>query len=438
MSILNLYLQDKSLSILFHDYWQIDDNFRFTLSAKHILQKHNIKSASSLDRLIQQAGKVTLSNDQYRCQRCGSHHFWYTRKQFNYTIKRLGSFCCQQCKKETLINNTKTVLNKLHPYFQKYDQVYKLNTDKTTNYNQILQSLNFLELVYLFVIHKNIKTTYPGKLGPLVFPRFMHEEFYKENRVVQSLINKNLLSHTMGEPIYEDLYSLYFYYKEYKTLPPIEELDEQFKLYEKYTIFKKCTQSFFHLIFIPIGFSSGHFSKLILEHINNYIFNFKDIEYLENFLQKKRKSEIHHLVRSITYIKNFKLKSNLPSVQERFIQLKDKYNLRQIYAHLSKAAHTSFYVLDNYTDARRLYIKNCVFTNSFISKKNNTTYNKILPNNLRKSHVITFLEDRYSLKDQWLDLPVNDFIKHLIIAINNDNTNNYTFNNPLKKTPNHT
>lgn len=421
--MLQLHLYDEELSDFFYDYWQMNEKQKFVYSVKAISEKYNIRSETTLQKMNGKSGIANLTDPELACYVCQSPYDLVNRSQLSELLKkqkfkdldRLRP--CNKCQLAEKINTVKYSHSVIKPHLINFNKLYRKNSQKSDDHLQTLNSLNLIELITLFVIYTKIKPSYMGKVGPLVFPRFMHEEFYKENAVIQSLVTKGLIAHTIGIPIYEELHSMKFEYSGYKR-----EKTHNSILTDIFNDYLQYNSNIQNLVWLPRGHSSASFSKLVLGKIESYQIQFKDIEYLTAFLKNKRKNEILLLIDTINFNEGFKLKSQL-SVKEKLQYLQDTCNLYNIYAHLKAAINRASFMMDSYPDNKRNYLKNSIYTNCLISEKNHTTFEHVLSKNLRKSHIVNFLETNYNLRNQWFELPVNEFIKRLIQAIDNTSDN---------------
>lgn len=416
--MLKLHLYNEELSDFFYDYWQLDEKQKFVYSVKAISEKYNIRSTTTLQKMNEKSGVVNLTDPELTCSICYSPYDLINRSQLNELLKkqkfknidRLRP--CRKCQLDEKINTVKYSYSVIRPHLISYAKLYSKNNKKSDDHLQTLNSLIFLELITLFVLYTEIKPSYMGKVGPLVFPRFMHEEFYKENTVIQSLVTKGLIAHTTGISIYEELRSMEFEYYGYKR----EKIHNSI-LTDIFNDYLQYNSNIQNLVWLPRGHSSTSFSKLVLENIESYQIQFKDIEHLTIFLKNKRKNEIALLINTINFNEGFRLKSQL-AIKEKLQYLQDTCSMPNIYAHLKNAINLTSFMMDSYSDDKRNYFKNSLYTNCLISEKNSTNSEYLLPNNLRKSHVISFLEKKYNLGCQWFELPVNKFIKTLGHVLN--------------------
>lgn len=69
------------------------------------------------------------------------------------------------------------------------------------------------------------------------------------------------------------------------------------------------------------------------------------------------------------------------------------------------------YKLDTLPDSQRKKMKNKIYTNIFKSEKEKIFFKKNLPRNYRKSDLLEFIEKNYELDCDWVDVPIDIFLK---------------------------
>ncbi|MDE2421859.1 MAG: hypothetical protein KGO49_11860 [Gammaproteobacteria bacterium] len=407
-------LDDKYLDFL-NDYWNVDDNYKLTYSDTYLYKKHSIKTINTLNITSKKAGYAILNNEKFLCPSCNLEHQLTKRKYLNKILE--NNFSCHNC----FVKQMDTEINTDYDYYSYhlnfFSTIYNQNKIKSnpTNFNELLDSLNFLELIYLNIIYNNLKPNIYGVIGKRKCALFLYQEFYVSNKAIISLNRKKIFYYLIENNLNGlsvHLEASRFNYR--KILPPTTLLKLK-DLRPKY-------RDISPIISKPFGEKIVNLNLAIMEKINNYEFSLFDIEMISEHLTETRNSEISFLFKVVKHCDKFKLKSS-NSVDAKKDTLKEQLNLKQIYGYINRCVFSTLYFLDYLNDYNRIRLKNCIFTNIVKSNKNSKVIEKELPPNYRKSNFISFLENKYELSCHWEEVTVNEFIKALFEKLNLKNVN---------------
>ncbi|MDM1329217.1 hypothetical protein [Acinetobacter indicus] len=402
--MIEFYCSNSEVKDLLEDYWKSDDAYNFIYTQKYLLNKYEFKSTASLEAIVKKNGYGFVNEQKYLCPECKQPHKFFLRKDFKDILKRF-SLNCNKCEVKAIEEKIIEAYNFSIGYILDFNKIYNanLNYQYDDDFYDIFERLNYLELVYLYVIIDRNNPNCFGKLGAKNFPLFLHEEFYSDNKVLQSLRKKRLLFYTLGTPTKDYIDFINFSQSFYKNEISVETCNILNEIKGK-------NLDFFNIILRLQYFNFKSYKALLFKSILEYKFSLNELEDLSVFLKDRRRSEVLFLSDTVEYNTNFKiLKDN--AIDYKIELLKDTYNLKEIYGYFNSSVNASLYKLDTLNDIQRKYLKNNIYTNIFKSGTEKRVFKKDLPRNYRKSSLLKFIEENYELECVWEDMPVNDFIK---------------------------
>lgn len=405
--MLKFFCTKNELHSLFEKYWKVGESKKFVHTERDIQLEYKIKSSSKLVNLIKENGYAYIEQPSYSCEICNEPHKFYTRKDFKSFVSEIAHICIK-CKDDKFLLESMR-FDKIDLHFNKkfktlFDEnLYGKNKILVSD---IIKDLSFLELVYIYVIIDKLDLNINGKIEALKCASFLHEEFYKKNNILISLVQKNLL-----------FFSANFFINNY-----LKYLHEKGVIIDGYFFKKDYFLSqvvrmgnikTFNILLKPYRTSFLKYKEILINRIDEYKFSVSDIEELKEFLEQKRNLEIIFLSEVIEYNNEIKLLFD-NGVLSKINEMMYKGNLKNIYGYLNHSVNSALFVLDSMDDCKRFLLKNRIFSNIFKSNKEHNVYEKSLPKNYRKSNFIRFLEEYYELDCTWEEVPVDVFIKQLI------------------------
>lgn len=401
--MIEFHCSNSYVENLLEDYWKSDDAGNFIHTQKYLLSKYAFKTLTALETTIKKNSYGFINKKNYSCPECNEPHKFFLRKELKDFFKRY-SLICEICTvkrtEQELISNYNYSINSIIKFNKIYDA--NLYNKYCTSYDGVEDKLNYLELIYLYVILNNNKINYLGKLGAKKFPLFLHEEYYQENEILKKIFKKSLLFYTLGSKTKESIDFINFYKKFYNKKISLETTKILNEIEDKKT-------DLFNIIFKPKNLSFNNYKAYLFECIKKHSFSFSDLENISFFLQHRRKMEILFLSSVIKYNTDFKLSID-NSVEFKLDSLKESYSLKEIYGYFNSSVNATLYKMDSFNDNQRKTLKNKIYNNIFKSENKINVFEKKLPRNYRKSSILKFIEEHYELDCVWEDTPVNEFI----------------------------
>ena len=402
---------------LLKDYWAMDNSADFLYSKDFLSIKYN-SPIHMLDMLVKDSGYAVLKEPSFLCYQCHEPHQYMQRADLQIPIT--AETICSQCIASDIDNIIQEEYEILKCYVQNYYKIASNNQRKIRYQNtaEIIHSLTLLEMIFLYNIINEVEPNNLGELPLKAFSKFIYSES-KNNNVIQSLIEKGLLSHPVDEEINKRLVDLYFLCNRFKseinnqqTLKICDEVIQGSVIHtQNYILWKPS------LIWKPSECSFQEFSDLLLIKIDKHQVVLKDLEQINIYLKQKRYSEVLFLAEVIEYNHQMKMKKSNAFISKSK-ELSEHYNIKMIYGYFMASIDLSFITLDHLPEMKRYKLKNSLYSNYFIGNKVKKFYEKNMPSNYNYSKNIAFIEDRYKLGNIWLETPVNDFIGLLINKVN--------------------
>lgn len=405
---------DKSQ--LLQEYWAINTKSRFLYSKDNLSIKFNIP-VHGLDQLVKSLGYAVIIDASLFCPQCNQPHQYFSRRDLDDLITE--NTVCSNCISSDIDKIIHDEYQYLETHIKTYYKILRNNQKKFRypNTTQLINSFSLLEMIYLYNIINEVNPKNTGKLGLKAFSKFLYNE-PSNNIVIQSLINKEVLSHTTEETINQRLLDFHFLCDKYKhhtadsnTVRICQNLNYPIVSTTNYALWK------YDLIWKPNDYTFKEFADLLLIKIKNYQVKFTDFEQISIYLKQKRYSEVLFLAQTIEYNHKVKIKKS-HAFEAKSKELCEHHNIQMIYGYFMAALNLSLIVLDHYPDIKRKKIKSSLYSNCLIGNKITNFYEKNMPSNYNHSKNITFIEGRYNLGNIWLETPVNDFIGLLINKIN--------------------
>ncbi|MDO7535297.1 hypothetical protein Q5113_06935 [Acinetobacter pittii] len=410
--MIEFYCSNDGVRNLIEDYWKSEEIGNYVYTLKYLLSKYNFKTPSALETIIKKNSYGFINQEQYLCPECRKPHKFLIRGDLKNFYKKYSNIC-----KECEVKNTEERLilefNLCKDPIFSFNKIYNanLNNNYSDDYCGIFDNLEYIEFIYLYVILTNNEPNHFGKLGAKKFPLFLHKEFYKNNKYLKKLSKKSLLFYTLGLSSLDSIRYINFYQSFYKN-----DLSSEIK--EMLSELKDKRTDFFNIIFKPKGYSQKQYESFLLNKINSYELNLEMLENLSNFLKNIRRMEVLFIVDVVEYNTDFKLlKDN--GVDFKLDILQESYSLKEIYGYLNSTVNFTLYKLDTLPDSQRKKIKNKIYTNIFKSEKEKIFFKKNLPRNYRKSDLLEFIEKNYELDCDWVDVPIDVFLKSFFSKLEN-------------------
>lgn len=406
---------DKSQ--LLQDYWAMANSANFLYSKDFLSIKYNIP-VHMLDVLVKDLGYAVLKEPSFLCYQCHEPHRYTQRTDLQIPIT--AETICSLCITSDIDNIIQEEYEILKCYVQNYYKIASNNQRKIRYQNtaEIIHSLTLLEMIFLYNIINEVEPNNLGELPLKAFSKFIYSES-KNNNVIQSLIEKGLLSHPVDEEINKRLVDLYFLCNHYKS-----EIQNQQTLKICDEVIKKSvipTQNYIlwksNLIWRPSECSFQEFSDLLLIKIDKHRVVLKDLEQINIYLKQKRYSEVLFLSEVMEYNHQMKMKKSNAFISKSK-ELSEHYNIKMIYGYFMASMDLSLITLDHLPEMKRYKLKNSLYSNYFTGNKVKSFYEKNMPSNYAYSSNILFLENKYQLGNIWLEISVNDFIGLLINKVN--------------------
>lgn len=281
--MLDVIYHDMAQELL-DDYWSTNDKYTFIYSLKYLISKYGFSSKTTLENKVKQYGYAISDDVELLCPKCTESHLYYTRNDFK--VNKKHNRACYKCETDEAVSVVFDNYIFLTEATFKFNKIYNNNMRNKVycSAGEVLDGLSFLELIYYYVIINRVKPNIVGVLGPKLFPLFLHEEHYSENTVIQSLVDKDLLFHTVSISVSDKLNKLSFCAFSMKNRDP--------KVRDIYNDLKRNPIKIAHIIWKPNHYSFKDLSKLLLERINNYSLSFEKLESVSIFLQSRRTSEV--------------------------------------------------------------------------------------------------------------------------------------------------
>lgn len=401
---------------LLQDYWTMDNSANFLYSKDFLSIKYN-SPVHMLDVLVKDLGYAVLKEPSFLCYQCNQSHPYFSRNDLDNLVTE--NTICANC----LSSDINQIIHDEYLYLAStIETYYKIlgNNQKKFRYPntaQLINSLSLLEMIFLYNIINEVKPKNTGELGIKAFSKFLYSEPHN-NIVIQSLIKKEVLSHTTDETINQRLLDFYFLCDQYKhrtsdsnTIRICQKLTDPIISTPNYALWK------YDLIWKPSDCSFEEFADLLLIKIEKYQVKFTDLEQITLYLKQKRHSEVLFLAQTVEYNHKIKIKKS-NAFESKSKELCEHHNIQMIYGYFMAAMNLSLIALDHYPDIKRKKIKNALYSNCLIGNKVTNFYERNMPSNYNYSKNIAFIEDKYNLGNMWLETPINDFIGLLINKIN--------------------
>ncbi|NNG81327.1 hypothetical protein [Acinetobacter sp. ANC 5378] len=408
---------DEASEGLLRDYWSVLDeadyyNYKkeaYKYKYKQIFEKYNLKnSIPQLEVTLKQIGYV-LVNKCRTCPECENENKIFTRKELAEHLLRNNDHC-EECENNQLKDRIVLEYGSLLPSLANFTDIFNNNYKNIFIYNylDLLNSLSFLELIYLYEIYTGYNVNMFGKLKFFNFKRFLYVENFNKNDFLNKLINKKIFYHpfpyTEGEEDDESDELVFLNRVFGKNL--VSEV-----LKDIYGSSGYDSMEIHPIVWVPKIIKVKDFCKLIINKIESYKLNLNDLSMISSFLLNHRLYEVLRLQKTIKYNTGFSFKLN-NAVELQIEELCQNYNLKSIYGYLSDSVNVALYQLDYFDDEKRKFLKNVVYKNCIISNKRKVwTKASYLPKNYSKSHVILFLERFLDIDQLWEDSTVEEFIQ---------------------------
>lgn len=424
MKIRYIYFSENDKnSMMLEDYFSFTYPFKFSFTQTKLLKKHGdslqVKTFKALEKRIQKLG---YAETQYeRCNSCSDLFKIDSRDELELLYNSPQSSCvdCREKDKyKKIIKSQEKYISITDPFFA----IYNNNTissnsqrrKKQYTYPKIddtLASLSFLELIYLHQICDKLVNK-SGKIKLKAFATFAHVENLGRSFLIEKFVHKKLLYSDSSLSVYQ-----HALLRSYATLdspiisPQHLEIQKNIKQELAYP---------YPILYIPHGYTLKEYISLIFNKIKTYILTENIHIEISSFLKAKRLGEIEFLVKVTCYNNNLRLtKKN--STDEKFKELANKFNLKEINGYFSSAAFRAYYKLDFLPDDQRNKLKNVIFNNCIVGSKITSPQEKTLPNNYQKSLIVDFLEVFTGMQnDSWLNLPLSNFLKILFTKLKRD------------------
>lgn len=402
--MIEFYCSNDDVRNLVEDYWKSSELRNFVYTQKYLLSKYSFKTSTALETIIKKNGYGFINQEQYLCPKCRKPHKFLTRNDLKSFNKRYSNIC-KDCEVKNTEERLISAFNLCKEPTLRFNKIYNanLNNKYSEDYDGILENLEYIELIYLYVILTHNKPNYFGKLGAKKFLLFLHGEYYENNKYLKSLSRKSLLFYTLGLPALESMSYISFYQSFYKN-------DLSLETKEILSEFKGKKTDFFNIIFKPKGHNLKQYENFLLKQINSYKLDLTTLDNLSFFLKNRRKMEILFLSDVVEYNTEFKLLRD-NGTDFKFEALQGSYNLKEIYGYYNLSVNSALYKLDTLPDNQRKFLKNKIYTNIFKSEKEKVFFKKDLPRNYQKSSFLRFIEEYFELGCVWEDVPVDEFIK---------------------------
>ena len=407
---------DIDKSQLLQDYWAMNTKAKFVCSEADLSIKFNIP-VHMLDQLVKNLGYAVITDASIVCPQCNRPHPYFKRSDLDNLVTE--STVCATC----LSSNIDQLIHDEYLYLAStIETYYKIlgNNQKKFRYPntaQLINSFSLLEMIFLYNIIDEINPKNTGELDLKAFSKFLYSE-PQNNIVIQSLVKKEVLSHTTDETINQRLLDFYFLCNQYKnhtsnlnTVRICQKLIDPIISTPNYALWK------YDLIWKPNDYTFEEFADLLLIKIENYQVKFTDLEQITLYLKQKRHREVLFLAQTVEYNHKVKIKKSY-AFEAKSKELCEHHSIQMIYGYFMAAMNLSLITLDHYPDIKRNKIKNSIYSNCLIGNKITNSYEKNMPSNYNYSKNIAFIENRYNLGNIWLETSVNDFIGLLINKIN--------------------
>lgn len=401
---------------LLQDYWAMNTKAKFVCSEADLSIKFNIP-VHMLDQLVKNLGYAVITDASIVCPQCNQPHPYFKRSDLDNLVTE--STVCATC----LSSNIDQLIHDEYLYLAStIETYYKIlgNNQKKFRYPntaQLINSFSLLEMIFLYNIINEVNPKNTGELDLEAFSKFLYSE-PQNNIVIQSLVKKELLSHTTNETINQRLLDFYFLCNQYKnhtsnlnTVRICQKLIDPIISTPNYALWK------YDLIWKPNDYTFEEFADLLLIKIENYQVKFTDLEQITLYLKQKRHREVLFLAQTVEYNHKVKIKKS-NAFEAKSKELCEHHSIQMIYGYFMAAMNLSLITLDHYPDIKRNKIKNSIYSNCLIGNKITNSYEKNMPSNYNYSKNIAFIENRYNLGNIWLETSVNDFIGLLINKIN--------------------
>lgn len=401
---------------LLQDYWAMSAQAKFVYSKADLSIKFNTP-VHMLDQSAKKLGYAVITDASAFCPQCNQPHPYFSRSDLDNLVTE--NTICANC----LSSDIDQIIHDEYLYLASIiETYYKIlgNNQKKFRYPntaQLIDSLSLLEMIFLYNIINEVNPKNTGGLGLKAFSKFLYSEPHN-NIVIQSLMQKEVLSYTTDETINQRLLDFYFLCDQHKhhtsnsnTARICQKLTDPIISTPNYALWK------YDLIWRPSDYTFEEFADLLLIKIENYQVKFTDLEQISLYLKQKRHSEVLFLAQTVEYIHKVKIKKS-NAFEAKSKELCEHHNIQMIYGYFMAAMNLSLIALDHYPDIKRKKIKNSLYSNCLIGNKVTNFYKKNMPSHYNYSKNIAFLEDRYNLGNIWLEIPVNDFIDLLINTIN--------------------
>lgn len=411
---MNFYCSDREFEDFLADYWSCEDYENFTYTQKYLIEKYNLTTEKRLEKLVVKIGYGYSVEEGFFCTCCNKPYQFETRKEFKFFIKYYFlkiKVVCKICKQKNEEEYFKKNYDDVMDMVIHFNKIYRSNFEKKYRIDFLgaLNQLNYSELIYLNLILFKIDYQPAGKVSNnKLFYRFLNQEFYEENFILEKLYN----------------HGLFFYCKSLSLSDYVSKVRQELSIgFSSITNrsevtnkilkdFGKMNLDLFNVIFKPSQCSFYYYKELILEKIYNYDVGFDDWVKIVDFFKFLRKNEILFLASVVKYNNDFCLKEN-NAINHRINFLQENYNLEKIYGFFDSSVNQSLFVLDRFSDRKRFLLKNVIYNKLLISNKNKPFYEKTLPQNYIKSNFIKFFEEQYELESIWERLCVNEFVEIL-------------------------
>ncbi|MBS7825013.1 hypothetical protein J7547_07255 [Wohlfahrtiimonas chitiniclastica] len=405
---------DKSQ--LLQNYWAMSAQAKFMHSKADLSVRFNVP-VHMLDQSVKNLGYAVITDADILCPQCNQPHQYFNRSDLDNLVT--DNTVCSNCLSSNIDQIIYDEYLFLAPYIETYYKISGNNQRKFRypNTAKLINSLSLLEMIFLYNIINEVHPKNSGELGLKAFSKFLYSEPHS-NIVIQSLIQKEVLSHTTDETINQRLLDFYFLCDRYKnhasssdTARICQKLIDPIVSTPNYALWK------YDLIWKPSDYTFEEFADLLLIKIENYQVQFTDLEQIMLYLKQKRHSEVLFLAQTVEYNHKVKIKKS-NAFESKSKELCEHHNIQMIYGYFMAAINLSLIALDHYPDIKRKKIKNSLYSNCLIGNKVTNFYEKNMPSNYNYSKNIAFIEERYNLGNIWLETSVNYFIDLLINKIN--------------------